>query len=1196
MSNIIGTPFDSYVKNQINIRQQALGAHLNIYNSTLRYYTTKTPWLRLASSVDIKNLKKNGELDTTTVYQKLLKVGFTKDQIIDENLARNLILQGGVVSVNQGETTTANPAGIEFNGQKFGLISNKEGDSLFNGAYGFGGVSERGFVPMPGITSATTQYYNNGALSKATINIKCFSRSQFALLDVLYLRPGYTLLLEFGWSVYYPNNGFGEVSTFPNFNTTPLEFLLNPSSFTKYTDGQYSMQNLIVEEREKYSGNYEGVFGKITNFKWSFNTDGSYDCTVDLVGVGSVLESLRLNTISPYKAGSKAKTDAKSDKEYPGYDEWLGTYLRNKPKVLKRLRADYPSLLGWPNEIINTMRNFNILKGMVQSPTGNKTKDAAVYKAIKDKFRAQYDKKIERLKNADKIEEKNDSNNPLIANKDTTILNKYFFNAYNKLLLAPNNDTDIKFSGVFLSMENAGCSISDTYNGEIAIPGQGPSSVSGFIKFAYLLQIIEENCNLFSSINNGTPLMKFDFSYTNMEEDDNYMAIVPPNLSTNPQKCIVPYTKAAIEGVIDPVFFTYPEGDSDLPTDTDINKSLTENTGFLVEGNPYVGRIGNVMINLRFAAQALSEAPKDEDGGVSVISYLKTILGGVNESLGSINNFMVVHDESTGYIKIYDETPMPSIIQTSEEEYSTLNIFGVKSFPNDEVLVASQDNFGGRGEGSFVTNIGLDAEIPSNFSSIISIGSQLDGSNLQGNAYSFSSYNNGLQDRIIPNKASSKKLAKEKEINPVTEALNIFKEKLKYYGGGDKISPFGAVYTKVDDSSYNFDPSVTTDFTENYTGYIKLIQGLAAIKNQIPKPFFLPFNLNIEMEGMSGIRLFEKFRVTDDILPPSYDKDSVDIIVKGINHNIDLQSWTTTLDTLSVPRFDVDLIPPSTGSQSSSDKSKQLEQAVNDPVIANDNPDIITRLRLTRLADNGIQTLGILEVLDENGGLLYALPTCELPYKDNRSRQSCIPVGTYDVASRYSDDKHKQTFIIVNNGTNKTGTIKEPYPNGLEITGNNKAPRTYILIHAAPSALPNNAKAWLQGCMAPGFIFNTKAGDDNSSIQKSKIVDSDGNLLETIDLAGKGNGNPRGTGTQYGGTKSPSYNQSKQANQKLVRTLQAVGEDPGFQIEIRALGGGNAPGPKFYTNEVDTYIRSIETITGETYTQEKGGGVGPKRQ
>ena len=58
---------------------------------------------------------------------------------------------------------------------------------------------------MPGITNADVQYLSNGALTKTTINIKCFSKRQFQLIDVLYLRPGYTLLLEFGHSVYLDN-------------------------------------------------------------------------------------------------------------------------------------------------------------------------------------------------------------------------------------------------------------------------------------------------------------------------------------------------------------------------------------------------------------------------------------------------------------------------------------------------------------------------------------------------------------------------------------------------------------------------------------------------------------------------------------------------------------------------------------------------------------------------------------------------------------------------------------------------------------------------------------------------------------------------------------------------------------------------------------------------------------------------------
>ena len=62
------------------------------------------------------------------------------------------------------------------------------------------------------------------------------------------------------------------------------------------------------------------------------------------------------------------------------------------------------------------------------------------------------------------------------------------------------------------------------------------------------------------------------------------------------------------------------------------------------------------------------------------------------------------------------------------------------------------------------------------------------------------------------------------------------------------------------------------------------------------------------MEGLSGMKLFQKFRITDDILPPSYEKDSVDIIVKGINHNVNINTWSTTLSTLSVPRFKEEIV------------------------------------------------------------------------------------------------------------------------------------------------------------------------------------------------------------------------------------------------------------------------------------------------
>ena len=1171
MSNIIGSPFDNFVTNQINRRQIALGTRSSISNSSLRYYTTKTPWLRLASSINVENLKigkdEDGKniIDPNSVYQKLLKVGFNQHQIKGPNLSRNLILQGGVVSVNQDHSEEQNQD-IVFRGPKSGLTSST---NSLDGAYGFGGINERGYVPMPGITSATTQYYNNGALSKATVNIKCYSRAQFALLDALYLRPGYTLLLEFGWSVYLENS-FGEVTSFPSFNTAPLDFILNPNLFSKMSPDQYSMLTLIQEERANYSGNYEAVYGKVTNFKWSFSKEGVYDCSVDIIGVGSVLESLKLNVVTPRKSTQSNTKDGTTAEPNPTYNEWRADYLKSVPVFLRALEADWPSFLHYPDQAFKQAKRVKIIKSLVTSPTGNKEKDAKTYQAVKDKIRNKYDKYIEGLENNKEINLQNNNNNPLIANKNTTVLNSYFYNAYQKLLAVENNDTDIKFSGTTLGMENAGCSIDRTYNGELPIPGQGPSSTSGFIKFGYLLQIIEENCNLFSSVDEGVPLMKFDFSYTNMEDDDNYMAIFPPNLSSNPQKCIVPYTKASIEGVLGKEYYTTPAGQHDLKTDTDVNKSLTNNTGFLVDENPYIGRIGNVMINLRFAAQSLAEAPKDEDGGVAVISYLKTILEGINSSMGSINNFMVVNDETSGFIKIYDESPMPDITPIPEEKFAVLNIFGVKKGPSGDknnVNIYDVSNV----TGSFITNVGLDAEIPQNFSTLVSIGSQINGSNLQGNSYSFSSYNRGLVDRIIPEKKSTKK----KEKGRKQTALDLFKSKIYYGSLGDKISPFASTYLTTDDGlyngdSYNFDPSVTADFTENYTTYLKLIQGITAESNLIPKPFFLPFNLNLEMEGLSGMRLFEKFRITDDILPPSYDNNSIDIIVKGINHNIDVQSWKTTVDTISVPRFDPVIIPTPSGSIEETEKNEtqQKVENANSKKVVDPEEDKILRLRLTRLNDDGYQTFGLMEVLDNNGDLLYALATVELPWRDNQNGNSCIPLGTYDLAYRNSPE-HGDCFIIVDEGTPQTGNVDEPYKGGFGIYGNqNNTARGLVLIHKATAARFNDGRNILKGCIAPGLHFNTNQNIDN----KGKSDKS---------------GNPRGLGPQHGTPyKSKSGVDTLAAVAQLLGTLKETGINPGFKMEITALNpeNGKSKWEWFYDFEPQEFIAEIEAKTGAKYT------------
>ena len=110
MSNIIGLPFDDWVKSQIDVRQDALGRKVNISHDNLKYYTTKTPWLRLASSIDLTD---DNDPNSKSVLKKLTDAGIDKNSIVDSNLAKNFILQGGTVSLE--ETTNEDGEVISSN-------------------------------------------------------------------------------------------------------------------------------------------------------------------------------------------------------------------------------------------------------------------------------------------------------------------------------------------------------------------------------------------------------------------------------------------------------------------------------------------------------------------------------------------------------------------------------------------------------------------------------------------------------------------------------------------------------------------------------------------------------------------------------------------------------------------------------------------------------------------------------------------------------------------------------------------------------------------------------------------------------------------------------------------------------------------------------------------------------------------------
>ena len=266
LSNVIGAPFSEYVLTQLNLRAFHNSTGYGNGNFSERtpqeilFLANKSAWVKLTSSVKIVN-------DPKEFYKKLeLDESYSNP----EDLAKRWILEAG--------TSIADGDGIEL----------RRGIGV-DGAYGLGGTYEMGYRPMPGLTSVTIDTKGIlGSLREATISFKVWNMNQLNIIEALYFRLGYSMLLEWGHTQFYTNvNSQGTGGTF---NTKA--YGINP-----FVPGlrKEDVQQQLNKQGYNQSGNYDGMLGIVSNFNWSFNQEGGYDCSVRLVGLGSIIDTIRTN-------------------------------------------------------------------------------------------------------------------------------------------------------------------------------------------------------------------------------------------------------------------------------------------------------------------------------------------------------------------------------------------------------------------------------------------------------------------------------------------------------------------------------------------------------------------------------------------------------------------------------------------------------------------------------------------------------------------------------------------------------------------------------------------------------------------------------------------------------------------------------------------------------------------------------------
>jgi hypothetical protein len=352
MGNLLGEPFYPYVSSQIRARQQIHGK-VQRTPEEISYLNSSNGWVKLASGVEIseerlKLLQVNGNLMATSVktgkdlaLNNVLFNGLSSyTEYVDEQI-ENDALAKGVTKEKARDLAT-----------KFNLDKARAGIGGANAAYGIDGT-EFGYSPMPGIIDLNVKDLNRGSIKKATLTIKANNRNQLEIIDCLYMRLGYTVLLEWGHSKYWDDS----LSPPSLVNQPPslidTEFFKSNKDKSDYT----KFLPLIRDHKELTRGNYDAMFGTVSNFSWTFEPDGSYNCKIEIISLGDIIESLNINintgqsaaeaTLQRNKIAIQSFTNKKASFErfytelYPTLEKDLQDFYNSNTKALSEGNEDY---------------------------------------------------------------------------------------------------------------------------------------------------------------------------------------------------------------------------------------------------------------------------------------------------------------------------------------------------------------------------------------------------------------------------------------------------------------------------------------------------------------------------------------------------------------------------------------------------------------------------------------------------------------------------------------------------------------------------------------------------------------------------------------------------------------------------------------------------------------------------------------
>jgi len=899
--SIFQESFQSYVDLQLKIREAILknGNTNNRFGSVELSQNTivEDKTSSTGTSVKVNNIRINpGAFYTNTVERQCtIRLSSGVDIKNSSDTAKNWILEAGIPK--------------KEGGQREGFIhGNRKGNAYGDPTIFADADDGFGIVPMPGIVDANIRTKSAyGSLREAQVNFVCHNRRQLEVLERLYMRPGFMLLLEWQWTPYINNKGKTE--------KRPKTLSSKNGIFWNDTSTFDKMQKQIHAYKKETSGNYDGFLGLCKNFSFKATTNGGYECTTEIISTGEILDGLKGK-----KSGFKIKNELDNElRELDNLEFYLeaikeyGTEGFTRDEVTGKKEAKTETQVAL----------FEAFQELASSIDSNRTR---LFEATNNEELSELNVRY-KLNRKEELRREQDIPQ-LIPDKDSSALNDYgsnytyeSFKEFSQELDEINDILDIfiisKGEDITIN-DNSGVAPNEAKNiDSTRLPSNlgDYGSPKTYVRWDFLAHImnsfvleeykekepiaeitwtkeigngIHDYLNYTTNKVESDPIIKKQTENEISESDEsNTLDKVPDfplnnilGMSLDPSKCLFPHQLNQ--------FF----GSNDLK-----NTSIkTLSKGNVALATDY--SIGLIFFSVEYLLKLYANERYNEDGSLNknfkILNFIKKLWEeDTNNACANSHTFLVHQDkENTSHVRVIDLA-----YQGGE---------GLQ--PDDLYQFNIQDNK------TIVRDFNFNSTIPSALASTMAIVAQDPRSIGDVESVTVDSLNKGLTSRFsdfsnvydYDEKKFNERVDKERKLRK--DAQRLYAHNLETLTGiyNEENSPntlsvsaanklYQSVVDAVDFLQSRY-PLTNTANVSNFNIDGKLLGGALRKKIKTPKSAIIPLKFTCLLDGIGGIIIGNVFRINKNRLPLGYQGKDIAFIVHGENQTITSgQDWTTEI-------------------------------------------------------------------------------------------------------------------------------------------------------------------------------------------------------------------------------------------------------------------------------------------------------------